>query len=181
MAFFRLFSRGAALRAQALALHGSLVQAARRPEFFGPERAPDTLEGRLEVLMLHGALLLERLRAEPGAERLAQLFTDRFFRALDEGLREAGVGDLTVPRKMRHLAERFYGRLNAYGTGLQAGDAAQLGAALLRILQPLGLHPGFAEPLAHYALAAKAVLAQQPVSALREPAVWPSPSTADGA
>ena len=79
----------------------AVTQAARRPVFFGEGRAPDTLEGRLEVMTLHAVLALIRLHAEPVAAPLAQAFADKLFRQFDAGLREAAVGDLTVPKRMR--------------------------------------------------------------------------------
>lgn len=92
----------------------AVVRASRAPSLFGPGRVADTLRGRFEVTVLFGALALIRLRADPGAAPLAQAFTDKLFRWLDAGLREAGVGDLSVAKKMRALAGDFYGRLEAY-------------------------------------------------------------------
>jgi cytochrome b pre-mRNA-processing protein 3 len=105
---------------------------ARRPGFFGAGRAPDTLEGRFEVLALHASLAFLRLKREPGYEELAQAFADELFRRLDGGLREAGVGDLTVPKKMRKFAAAFYGRLGVYGAALEQDDRGALAEALAR-------------------------------------------------
>ena len=84
--------------AEARSLHDRVVAVARSEALYGPDRAPDTLQGRLELLTVHAALCFLRLRAEPDARALAQSFADILFRALDAGLREAGVGDLTVPK-----------------------------------------------------------------------------------
>jgi cytochrome b pre-mRNA-processing protein 3 len=109
------------------------VQAAsRRPAFFGETRISDTLEGRFELMTVNAALALIRLKAEPEADRLAQEFADLFFRSIDAGLREAAVGDLSVPKKMRRLAGDFYGRLNAYAAAIEAQDHASLAAAVAR-------------------------------------------------
>jgi cytochrome b pre-mRNA-processing protein 3 len=101
-------------------LLAAVMQASRRPALFAPGRIADTLEGRFEAVALYGALALIRLRADPGAAALGQEFTDRLFRALDSGLREAGVGDLVVPKRMRALAGAFYGRLDAYGAAIRS-------------------------------------------------------------
>ncbi|MEZ6021914.1 MAG: ubiquinol-cytochrome C chaperone family protein [Hyphomonadaceae bacterium] len=58
---------------------------------------------------------------------MAQAFTDTLFRFFDAGLREAGVGDLTVPKRMHKLAASFYGRLNAYVAAIEAEDRPALG------------------------------------------------------
>jgi cytochrome b pre-mRNA-processing protein 3 len=113
-------------------LLSTVVQIARQPSFYGEGRAPDTLEGRLELMIVHAVMALLRLKAEGGLAPLAQAFTDKLFRSFDAGLREDGVGDLTVPKKMRKLASEFYGRLGAYTEAIEAGDAGQLAAALVR-------------------------------------------------
>src|SRR5262245_44603762 len=113
------FSRSRAAE-DAAALLEAVQAASRRPAFFGPGRVADTLEGRFELMALNGALALIRLKAEPGAEPLAQDFTDLLFKSFDAGLREAAVGDLSVPKRMRRLAGDFYGRLNAYSGALEA-------------------------------------------------------------
>lgn len=131
-------------------LLAAVVQVSRQPNFFGEGRAPDTLEGRLELMTLHAALALRRLQAEPGLAPLAQAFADQLFRHFDAGLREAGVGDLTVPKRMRKIASAFYGRLQAYSVALDRADGAALADALAR---NIGLAPGFAAALADYAAA----------------------------
>lgn len=109
-----------------------VVAASRHPALFGDNGAPDTLEGRFELVTLHAALALVRLREAPEAAALAQSFTDKFFRQLDSGLREAGVGDTSVPKRMRKMAGAFYGRLSAYSAALAAGDLPALAAAVGR-------------------------------------------------
>lgn len=140
------------------------VQAAsRQPWLYGPGRVPDTLEGRFEAMTLFAALALIRLRAEPSAASLAQHFADKLFRSFDAGLRESGVGDLTVPKKMRALAGSFYGRLEAYAAAVAAADAPALAEAIAR---NLGADVAFAGELASQALATAQAQASQPVTAL---------------
>ena len=127
----------------------AVVAASRRPEFFGPGRVPDTLEGRFELLALNAALALVRLKATPEAAGLAQSFTDQLFRHIDSGLREEGVGDMAVPKRMRRLAGDFYGRLEAYAAGLN--DPAALADAIGRNVLGDNADPAFAARLAAYA------------------------------
>ena len=77
--------------------------------------------------------LLRRLEREPATVRaLGQGIFDRFCRDMDESMREMGVGDLAVPRKMRRIGEAFYGRQAAYRAALAAADERPLAAALQR-------------------------------------------------
>jgi len=163
------FSRNQA-KSEAARLLEAVVAASRRPEFYGPGRVPDTLEGRFELLTLNAALALVRLKAAPEAAGLAQGFTDRLFRHIDSGLREAGVGDMTVPKRMRRLAGGFYGRLDAYAAALAAPEA--LGAAIGRNILGDGGDPVFAGRLAAYAADLAARQAGTPPAALTEPDAW---------
>jgi len=143
--------------------------AARRPGLYGPGRVPDTLVGRFETMTLFAALALIRLRSDPAAGPLAQHFTDMLFRSFDSGLREASVGDTTVPKKMRALAASFYGRLKAYSDAVAASDAAALADAIGR---NMAVPTAFAAELASQTLEFASIQAGQPVAALLEP--WPA-------
>ncbi len=123
-------------------------------------------------MALHGALALLRLRADPDAAPLAQAFADKLFRAFDAGLREAGVGDLSVPKRMRALAGAFYGRLEVYDAAIQAQDRPALAAALGRNVLADEGH-GFAPALAEYVLNVVRTQAQAPVDALFSQDGWP--------
>lgn len=117
-------------------LHDEIVAAARDPVLFTAYGVADNLDGRFESIALHAILLLRRLKQlpPPGPE-IAQDLADAIFRHFDLGLREAGVSDIAVPRRMRDLAEAFLGRANSYNAALDqsgpAGEAA-LAAALSR-------------------------------------------------
>lgn len=146
-------------------LHAELVAAARRPVFYAELGVPDTVDGRFEMLCLHLFLFLRRGRTEPALEELAQEVLDRTFADLDRNLREAGVGDLSVPKKMKRLAGRFYARVNLYAPPLDAGDAEAIATALRRTA--LTDNPdGDAPRLAHYIIRAGAGLAAQPADRL---------------
>jgi len=120
--FGRLFKRkDEAVSAAAAALNLRIVEAARRPGLFADFGVPDSLDGRYEMVCLHAHLVLRRLKAEHAATaELAQALFDRMFLELDQGLREAGVGDLGVSRRIKQMATGFYGRIAAYDAGLDA-------------------------------------------------------------
>ena len=114
-------------------LYGTIVAQARAPAFYRIYGVPDTVGGRLEMIMLHAVLLLRRLEGEaPSIRALGQGLFDRFCRDMDDSMRELGVGDLAVPRRMRRIGEAFYGRQAAYRDALDATDDERLAAALQR-------------------------------------------------
>ena len=168
------------------ALYGAIVAQARSVAFYADYRVPDTVEGRFDLIVLHLVLLLSRLgrRVEAsgdlgqellGQELLGQELFDAFCRDLDANLREMGVGDLAVPKRMRAFAEAFYGRQAAYLAGLDAADERVFEKALARNIFAEGNGAGAAQ-LARYARAAVARLdAQDDGALMRGEVVFPSP------
>jgi len=114
-------------------LYGAIVAQARKPTFYDAYGVADTVTGRLEMIMLHAVLVLRRLDSEtPGWRELGQHLFDHFCQDMDDNMREMGVGDLTVPRKMRRIGGAFYDRQAAYGAALAGTDDGALAAALRR-------------------------------------------------
>lgn len=137
-------------------LYKQVAEAARAPALYARFGIPDTLEGRFEALSLHMILALRALRGKSKpAEDVARDLTDAFFRDLDATLREMGVGDTTVPKRMKTLASAFYGRAAAYDPVLDRGREGDLAAVLGR--NALGSEAP-AVDLARYALAADRAL-----------------------
>jgi cytochrome b pre-mRNA-processing protein 3 len=117
------------------ALYGAIVAQARNPSFYQAYGVPDTTTGRFEMIVLHQALVLRRLtRDGEEGRRLGQGLFDAFCQDMDDNLREMGVGDLAVPKKMRRMAEAFYGRAAAYDAALAGGAGAPDRAALAIVL-----------------------------------------------
>lgn len=114
-------------------LHDSIAALSRDPGLFTRHGIADTFEGRFELLALHLALVLRRLAELPApAADVAQDLTDLAFRRLDQGLREIGIGDVAVPRRMKALARAFYGRASAYHKALDSQDLKIMAEALRR-------------------------------------------------
>ena len=105
----------------AMAIYRQVAEQARAPELFEACGIPDTLDGRFDSLALHAALMIDRLRREPDGEALAQAFFDAMFRHLDLTLREIGIQDLGVGRRIKIMAEGFHGRALAYREALNDG------------------------------------------------------------
>ena len=168
-------------------LYGAIVAQARAAVFYTHYGVSDSVEGRFELIVLHLMLVLRRLGAEraaasergpslgPGSAVGQRLF-DVFCRDLDDNLREMGVGDLAVSRRMRQFGEAFYGRQAAYGAALDAADPQELEKALARNILGEGDAGEKAAPLARYMRAAAAQLdAQREETLIAGRANFPSP------
>jgi len=118
----------------ARALYATIVAQARRPEFYAGCAVPDSLDGRFDLVLLHVFLVLRRLKAGPAeARELGQRLFDTLFVDMDGSLREMGVGDLVIGKRVKAMVQAFYGRVEAYERALD-GDEATLRAALGRNL-----------------------------------------------
>ncbi|MBV5271596.1 MAG: ubiquinol-cytochrome C chaperone family protein, partial [Afipia sp.] len=91
---------------------------------------------------------------------------------MDDNLREMGVGDLTVPKRMQAFGEAFYGRTSAYDLAFEAGDEALAQALSRNVFN--GEFPESARALAAYVREASAALAGLDDAALRTGA-WSFP------
>jgi cytochrome b pre-mRNA-processing protein 3 len=131
----------------AAALYARTAERARAAELFEACGIPDTLDGRFDALALYAALVIDRLRREPDGETLSQAFFDAMFRHLDLTLREIGVQDLGVGRRIKIMAEGFHGRALAYRAALAADGPMPLGEVLRRNAYG-GRPPADAEPVA---------------------------------
>lgn len=170
---FQLFRRSAN-RDLIDRLRGEIVAAARDPVLFAEYGIEDSLEGRFEVLTLHAALVLRRLnRMAPPAPAMAQELIDAVFTSFDHALREKGIGDMGVPKRMRTMAEAFLGRAAAYDLALSGGGPG-LNDALAR-----NVYEGRSSPerLARYVKAASQALDNAPEEAfIKGPVPFPAPS-----
>ena len=183
MALRNLLGRPATERA-AERLYSSAVEQAREPAFYLHCGVPDTVDGRFEMIALHVFLVLRRLRqGGAGASDTAQALFDAMFVDMDRSLREMGIGDLGVGRRVKAMAKAFYGRVAAYDHGLDDGDAAAtaLDDALLRnVYRGAAPEPAALAALARYMRREAQALAAQTLSGLIEGRVafGPAPSGA---
>jgi cytochrome b pre-mRNA-processing protein 3 len=158
------------------ALYTVAVAQARQPAFYQQLAVPDATESRFELYSLHVVLLLHRLKGQGAAPtEAAQALFGAYVQALDSALREMGVGDLSMAKKMRKLAEAFYGRVKAYDGALLAlpGDPAELSATLGRTVYA-DIENAPVAALSDYAARCVAALATQDLDALMQGSViWP--------
>ena len=160
------------------AIYGMIVTQAREPIFYRDLGVPDTVNGRFDLLLLHLWLLLRRLRTVQSATELSQALFDRFCEDMDDNLREMGIGDQTVPKRMREFGEAFYGRVQAYDQAVEAGGEALAEAICKNILNGTGLDR--AKRLAAYARASEADLGRADEAALLRAAFRFPPALSEG-
>jgi cytochrome b pre-mRNA-processing protein 3 len=174
------------VREMADRLYGQIVAQARRPEFYVDAGVPDTVDGRFEMVVLHAHLVIRRLLREPGMpSRVGQSVFETLISDMDRNLREMGVGDLSVGRKVRGMATAFYGRARAYDDALAAVEPDALSRAVARNVfgtvwrdgMPL---PDGAGAIARYIVAQAASIDALPIESLAAgDLVFPLPAPSD--
>lgn len=144
------------------ALYAACVEQSRSPRLYAEMRAPDSVEGRFEVYTLHVVLIMDRL-VNQGAQaaQTSQALFDAYAQALDDALREMGVGDLSVGKKMRRLGEAFFGRVKNYHAALAALPATGDLQALVSRTVYAGVEAPPLEDLISYILKQKSELSGQ--------------------
>jgi cytochrome b pre-mRNA-processing protein 3 len=178
MMFKQLLSPRPAVKA-GRRLYDAAAAQARAPAFYAVMGAPDTVEGRFELYTLHVAMILRRLKGQgTQAAETAQALFDAYVKSLDGALREMGVGDLSVGKKMRKLGEAFYGRVKHYDDAFTSlPDQAPLEAMIARtvLMQKAPEDKvGGAAAFAGYAVTAMQTLERQPLDTLLQgDAQWP--------
>ena len=155
---WRLFRRDDARSRTVETLHTRVNDASRAAGLYTGLGVPDTVEGRFECLTLHVILVLRRLETLPApAADVAQDLVNSVFLQLDSSLRELGVGDFGVPKRMKKLGAAFYGRAETYGSALAAEDEDALALSLARNVMGVA-EAGKGTGLARYVVASAATL-----------------------
>jgi cytochrome b pre-mRNA-processing protein 3 len=163
----RLFRRERQGDGIASSLYGAIVAQARNPALYAVIGVPDMVEGRFEMVVLHTILVTRRLEPAGAAARAAgQGVFDLFCRDMDHALREMGVGDLSVPKRMRQVGEAYFGRAAAYAPRLDAADADALADVIRRTVFSESAPRDGARDLAAYAIAAALSLKAQDEAAI---------------
>lgn len=159
---------GKTRRNAAINLYNQAVRQARRPLFYAELGAPDTIDGRFDLIALHVFLILRRLRGECSGRATAQALFDHMFVDMDKSLREQGVGDLSVPRHVRRMMNAFHGRCLAYNEGLDSHDPGKLVAAIERNIYAGSVPENAGVVLAGYIRHCDSIISQQPLNALND-------------
>lgn len=169
---FKTLLRRRPLERQALDLYALAVEQARQPDFYTQLGVSDRIDSRFEIYTLHVLLLYVRLRQENGrGAELAQKLFDQYVSALDNALRELGVGDVSVGKKMRKLGEALYGRMASYEKALSDNDADALQVAIARNVYEID-NVETAAALTRYAVESNALLAGQTMADVERAPKW---------
>ena len=150
--FWNPFRERQAQKRRADALYRGLMAAALAPDAYAAGIVPDDLDHRVQMVALHAALLAWQLpqRPERRLRQLMPMIHTRVFDGFDASLRETGVGDASIARKVRKLGEHYYG-LGATAAGILSGPPADRAAGLADLLRRNGVTlPGREDELADH-------------------------------
>ncbi len=180
--FNRLFGRNAE-QETAARLYDAVVEQSRLPVFYTACAVPDTVDGRFDLIILNAFLVFHRLRDEPEMKGLSQAMFDLMFQDMDRSLREMGVGDLGVPKRMKHMLKSFYGRTASYDEALARNDDDEsLVMALQRNVYRSDekIDPQAVRILAAYVRSSEAVMRAEDSASFREGRIRFAPVMTEG-
>ena len=144
--------------------YDAIVDQSRQPGFFAACGVPDTVYGRFDLLVLHAFIVFRRLNAAgDGLEDFRQALFDHMFQDMDASLRELGVGDLSVPKKIKKMAKGFYGKVVAYEKALSGSDEDVVEALRRNLFADADPAAGQVAAMALYLRTTAARVADQPV------------------
>lgn len=162
---FNLFRKNTATE-PVYAVYSAIVAQSRQAHFYAQWQVPDTVTGRFDMISLHMALLFRRLRSEAGGNKdFSQAVFDLFFKDMDRSLREMGVGDLGVPKRIQKMGNIFFGLLAALSEAVDEKDQPALEDVLRRNIFD-GVAEADIEAMANYMLRQDAVIAAQSADAI---------------
>lgn len=148
-------------------IYDLIVAQSRRPEFYRDLGVADSLDGRFDMLALHSMLILRRFKSEPKrTAKVGQALFDYMFFDMDRSLREIGVGDLSVGKRVKEMSSAFLGRIAAYEQGF-ADPATGLEDALIRnVYRDHAPDPDGPRRLARYMRTLDGALSEMPLAAI---------------
>ena len=142
-------------------LYGSIVTQARTPTFYTAIGVPDTMEGRFGVIAVHMFLVLDRIRQQGAdGDEVARALLETFMTDMDDNMREIGIGDVGVPRRVKKAAAALREQVEAYTSAMAASDDTALKLALTNYIL-LGDESRDVSGLAHYVRRVAVSLAPQ--------------------
>jgi len=115
------------------AVYNAIVAQSRQPVFYAEWGVPDTVTGRFDMISLHMALLFRRLRSDDRkVKEFSQAVFDLFFKDMDRSLREMGVGDLSIAKRIQKMSNLFFGLLAAVNAAMDSLNMQALDDVLSR-------------------------------------------------
>ncbi len=182
----KLLKRGS--KPQAGQLYGAAVAQARKPVFYTSTGADDTPDGRLAVISLHILLILQRLSvptrgshsagpmddadendevAAPSATSadldpaLGRALMEVFVEDLDQSMRELGIGDMGVPKRVKKVMAQFYEHARRYRAIRPDDNQNAMHALLSDMIPGLTADPSRLKLLGAYVRDVECVLAAE--------------------
>jgi cytochrome b pre-mRNA-processing protein 3 len=159
-------------------VYEAIVAQARRPGFYMSGGVPDSVDGRYDMIVLHADAVMVHLQAGSGEDRaFAQELIEELFRDMDRSLREMGVGDMGVGKRVKKMATVYYGRANAYAEARTGGQDVLAAALLRNVYAGDEAKAGCARDLAAYAMELHAAITNVSHDAIRAGRLeWPAVS-----
>ena len=109
-----------------------IVDQSRNPSFYKELLVPDNIDGRFDVLTLHMFFVFSRLKKEEQkAGQFSHLLFDTMFVDMDQSLREMGVGDLSVGKRVKDMGKALLGRIEVYDKAFEGTDS-EIEASIVR-------------------------------------------------
>lgn len=126
----KLFHREPDPKADFVPLWQAVVAIARRPHWYAECNVADTPEGRFDMLTAVLALVILRIESSDNLRPAASLLTELFVEDIEGQLRQQGIGDPALGKRMGKLMSALGGRIGAYRAA--RGNVVALGEAVAR-------------------------------------------------
>jgi len=153
----QIFKRERAEIKDARVVYAALMAQSRRPEFYGEGAVPDSYDGRIDFLTLHLAVVFAALKSHGDTgPKLSQAIYDVMIDDFDVALREEGLSDTGVVRRIKPMANLFFERVKAYSEAL-FGTKEKL-SGTIQSGYKTDITPGNLECLTEYTLAFRETL-----------------------
>nr|WP_221226186.1 ubiquinol-cytochrome C chaperone family protein [Novosphingobium fluoreni] len=108
------------------------VEIAREKAWYAQYGVADTVPGRFDAVTLVLSLVMLRMERDEHLKILSARITEVFVEDMDGQLRQSGVGDLVVGKRMGKLVSTLGGRMGALRDALASPDPQ---AALVPVLE----------------------------------------------
>lgn len=159
-------------------LYAQAMEQSRQPAFYTDYGVADSIDGRFDLLALHFAALILRLREEGwDADELREkerAMIDVMMADMDQSLREQSVGDSGVLRRVQKMGEAFFGRIAAYDTLDKETLTPAIARNIFRTQEPDEAQQKAAETLAIYIIEMRDILTKLSFKELTSsPLPWP--------
>ena len=147
-------------------LYDGLMGLSRQPVFYAELGVADTVEGRLEMVMLCVGLAVHRLSQDSLGREVARDLSECFIDDMERSIREIGYEDSGLKRRLKKVMGAFYGRTEAIAAALASEVPGALADALVRNVYNGTADPASVACLADYIRKLARSLAEMPLAEL---------------